>query len=156
MLPEALTALASLAGRTVVAAAVTDAWDSARHGFARLLGHGDEQQEQLAGRRLEETRRQLAGADPAEVRQVSEALAGRWAVRLADLLEEDPGAEAGLRALVREIQAAMPAAAVSAADHAVAAGGDVNVHASQGGVAAAVIHGNVAPPDPTGRGPARG
>ena len=34
-------ALAALAGNTVVAAAVTDAWEAARRGFARLLGRGD-------------------------------------------------------------------------------------------------------------------
>ena len=37
------------------------------------------------------------------------ALAGRWAGRWADLLEEDPDAEAGLRALVQEIETAPPA-----------------------------------------------
>ena len=40
----------------------------------------------------------------------------------ADLLEEDPGAEASLRARVLEIQAALPAGMVSAVDHAVSAG----------------------------------
>lgn len=41
-----------------------------------------------------------------------------------------------------------------AADHSVAAAGDVTIAASGSGVAAGVIHGNVAPPDPTGPGPA--
>ena len=40
-LAEALVALAALAGNTVVTAAVTDAWESTRKGFARLLGRGD-------------------------------------------------------------------------------------------------------------------
>jgi len=38
--------------------------------------------------------------------------------RLADMLEEHPDAKAELRALVEEIQAALPAGTVSAADHA--------------------------------------
>ena len=38
MLAETLTALAALAGNTVVAAATTDAWEAARRGFARLVG----------------------------------------------------------------------------------------------------------------------
>ena len=38
---DSLMELASLAGRTVVAAAATDAWEAARRGFARLLGRGD-------------------------------------------------------------------------------------------------------------------
>ena len=88
-----------------------------------------------------------SGAGP---RGAGGALGGR----LADLLEEDPDAEADLRALVQQIQAALPAGMVSAADHAVAAGRDVNISASGGGVAAGVIHGNVAPPDPTRPGPA--
>ena len=54
----------------------------------------------------------------------------------------------------RRSQAQLPAGMVSAADHSVAAGRDVNITASGGGTAAGVIHGNVAPPDPTPPGPA--
>jgi len=56
--------------------------------------------------------------------------------------------------VVEEIVAQLPAGMVSAADHAVAAGRDVNITASGGGTAAGVIHGTVAPPDPTSPGPA--
>ena len=145
MLVEDLMALASLAGNTVVAAAATDAWEAARRKFARLLGRGGPKQEQLTEQRLEETRQQLTGAAGTDLEQARAALAERWAGRLADLLEEDPGAEAELRALVQEIQAALPAGIVSAGDHAVAAGRDVSICATGGGVAAGVIHGNVAP-----------
>ena len=153
MLAETLAALAALAGTTVVTAATTDAWEAARCGFARLLGRGDPKQEQLAEQRLEETRQQLTGADSEQARA---ALAERWAGRLADLLEEAPGVEADLRALVQQIQAALPAGSVSAADHAVAAGRDVTISAASGGIAAGVIHGNVAPPGPSRPGPDRG
>jgi hypothetical protein len=156
MLADTLMALAALAGNTVVAAATTDAWEAARRKFARLLGRGDPKREQLAAQRLEETRQQLTGVAGADPEQARAALAERWAVRLADLLEENPGVEADLRTLVQEIQAALPAGMVSAADHAVAAGRDVNIEASGGGIAAAVIHGNVAPPGPTDPGPADG
>jgi hypothetical protein len=105
-------------------------------------------------RRLEETREQLTGPEGTDLEQARAALAAQWSTRLADLLEENPGAEADLRTLVQQIQAALPAGMVSAADHAVAAGRDVNISASGGGVAAGVIHGNVAPPNPTGPGPA--
>ena len=145
--------LAALAGNTVVTAATTDAWEAAKRGFARLLGRGDPKQEQLAERRLAQTREQLAAAQGQDLEQARAALAERWAGRLADLLEEDPGAEAGLRVLVQQIQAALPPGAVSAADHAVAAGRDVNIGATSGGIAAGVIHGNVAPPGPTRPGP---
>jgi len=151
MLVEGLMALAALAGRTVVAAASTDAWGACKRGFSRLLGRGDPKEEQLAEQRLEATRQQLAEADSDQAR---EALAERWTGRLEDLLEANPAAEAELRALVREIQAQLPATAVSAANHAVAAGRDVKITASGGGVAAGVIHGNVEPPNPTRRNPA--
>jgi hypothetical protein len=154
MLAEGLMALASLAGQTVVKAAATDTWEAAKRGIARLLGRRGPKQEQLAERRLEETRERLAGAAGTEGEQARAALAEQWATRLADLLEEDPAAEAELRSLVRNIQAALPAGMVSAADHAVAAGRDMNITASGGGVAAGVIHGNVALPNPPRPGPA--
>jgi len=151
---EALLALAALAGNTVVAAATTDAWEAVRHKFVRLLGRGDPKREHLADLRLEETRQQLAGVSGQELEKAQADLGKVWQVRLADLLEEDPGVEAELRALVKEIRTQLPAGMVSAADHLVAAGRDVNITASGGGTAAGVIHGNVAPPNPTSPGPA--
>ncbi len=153
---EGLMALAPLAGQTVVTAAVTDAWEAARRGFARLLGRGDPKQTEVAERRLEETRGQLTGSQGTDLEQARAALAAQWATRLADLLDEDPAVEADLRGLVQQIQAALPAGMVSAAHEAVAAGRDVNISASGGGVAAGVIHGNVAPPGPPGPGPVNG
>ncbi len=153
---EALVALAALAGNTVVAAATTDAWEAVRRRFAQLLGRGDSKKEQLAEQRLEETRQQLEGVTGQELEKAQADLSKAWQVRLADLLEEDPGVEAELRALVGEIRAQLPRRVVSAADHAVAAGGDVNISAAAGGVAAGVIHGDVAPPGPTRPGPADG
>jgi len=150
---EELLALAALAGNTVVAAATTDAWEACRRGFARLVGREDLKKEQLAEQRLEETREQLTRAAATDREAVRTAQAQRWEGRFADLLEEDPGVEAELRALVDEIQAALPAGAVSAADHGIAAGRDVTISADRGGLAAGVIHGDAAPPGPTGPGP---
>jgi hypothetical protein len=124
--------------------------------FARLLGRGDVRKAEVAERWLAQTREQLAAAAPGEeLERVRVAQAERWAGRFADLLDEDPGIEAELRALAEEVAARLPAGAVSAADHSVAAGGDVNVTASGGGIAAGVIHGNVASSDPTLPGPAQ-
>jgi hypothetical protein len=148
MLAETLMALAALAGNTVVAAATTDAWEAARHGFARLLGRGEPDRTKAAERRLAETREQLTGAAGADLERARAALEAQWATRLADLLEEDPGAEANLRALVEQVQAAL----VSAADHAVAAGRDVTITADRGGFAAGVVHGDVTLPGPIGPG----
>jgi len=151
---EVLIALAQWAGQTVAAAAVTDVWEAARHKVARLLGRGDPRKTEVAERWLAETHQQLTAAHGADLEPVRAAAARRWEGRFADLLDDDPEMEADLRALVEEIAAQLPAGMVSAADHSVAAGGDVKISATKGGVAAAVIHGNVAPPDPTPRGPA--
>jgi hypothetical protein len=153
-LEAALIALAALAGNTVVTAAVTDAWEAARKGFARLLGRGDPAKTKLADERLAETHDQLTQATGADLEPVQAALEAQWVTRMRDLLQEDPDVEAELRTLVQNIQAQLPAGIVSAADHAVAAGRDVSISASEGGVAAGVIHGNVAPPGPTSPGPA--
>ena len=154
MIAAGLIALAMLAGQTVVKVAATDGWEAAKRGFARLLGRGNPRQEQLAEQRLEQTRQQLAGPAGTDLEQARAALAIQWTTRFTDLLQEDPDVQADLRALVQRIRAELPAEMVSAADHAVAAGRDVNISATSGGVAAGVIHGNVTPPNPPGPDPA--
>jgi hypothetical protein len=156
MLAEGVVALAQFAGQTVAAAAITDLWEAARQKFARLLGRGDAKKTQVAERWLAETHEQLTAAAGADVEAVRAAQAQRWEGRFADLLDEDPGIEADLRAVVQEVAAGLPAGMVSAAGHAVAAGRDVNITASGGGIAAGVIHGNVAPPNPPRQSPADG
>ena len=91
MLEKSLLTLATLAGRMVVDAAATDEWETAQRRFARLLGRGDAKQTRLAEQRLEETREQLIGAAGTDVGLIRTALAGRWAGRLVDFLEEEPG-----------------------------------------------------------------
>jgi hypothetical protein len=153
-LTEALLALASLAGRTLVSAATTEAWASARKGFARLLGRDDPERSRRAEARLEETRAQLDGAPVPELERTRAELEAAWQTRLADLLDEYPDAAGQLQALVDQIQAQLPPGDVSAAGHGLAAGRDVNITASGGGVAAGVIHGLVAPGNPQRPGPA--
>jgi hypothetical protein len=153
---EVLVALAQWAGQTVAAAAVTDVWESARHKIARLLGRGDANKTEVAERWLAQTHEQLTAAAGAELEPARATQAQRWAGRFADLLDENPGIEADLRALVQEIAAQLPAGVVSAADHAVAAGRDVHITASGRGTAAGVIHVNVAPPNPSPPGPGEG
>jgi hypothetical protein len=153
---DVLMALAQFAGQTVAGAAITDVWEAVRGRFARLLGHGDARKTEVAEQWLAQTHHRLTtAAAGGELELVREAQADRWAGRFADLLDEDPGVEAELRTLVEAVAAQMPATAVSATDHSLAAGRDVNITASGGGTAAGVIHGNVAPPNPTGPGPAQ-
>ena len=153
---DALMALAQFAGQTVACAAITDVWEAVRGRFARLLGRGNARKTQVAKQWLAQSR---PAAQPRR-RVLSWSRSGRlrrerWADRFADLLDEDPDIEAELRALMEEVAAQLPATAPSAADHSVAAGRDVRITSSGGGIAAGVIHGNVPPPDPTSPGPAR-
>ena len=151
---EVLMALAQWAGQTVAAAAVTDVWEGARRKVARLLGRGNPKKTEAVERWLDQTHQQLAAAQGTDLAPARAEAARRWESRFADLLDEDPEVEADLRGVVQEIAAQLPAGVVSAADHSVAAGRDMNITASGGGVAAGVIHGNVAPPNPTPPGPA--
>jgi hypothetical protein len=153
---DALMALAQFAGQTVAQAAVTDVWEAVRGRFARLLGRGDARKTKVAEQWLAQTHQQLTVAAGSGLEQAREAQAERWAGRFADLLDEDPGVGAELRALVEEVAAQLPSAAVSAADHSLAAGRDANITVSGGGIAAGVIHGNVLPTNPTRPGPAQG
>jgi len=151
---DVLVALAQWAGQTVAAAAVTDVWEAVRGRFARLLGRADARKAEAAERWLTQTHQQLTAAG-SDAQQLQEAAAERWAGRFADLLDEDPDIEAELRALVEEVAAQLPAGAVSATGHSVAAGRDVRITASGQGISAGVIHGDVALPDPTQPGPAQ-
>jgi hypothetical protein len=140
----------------VAAAAVTDVWESVRGRFARLLGRGDTRRTETAERWLAQTREQLTADVPGTApEQVRQAAAERWAGRFMDLLDEDPGLETEIRALVEDAAARLPAGEASAAGHSVAAGRDMVIAASGGGLAAGVIRGNVAAPDPTVPGPAQ-
>jgi hypothetical protein len=100
MLTEGLIALASLAGRTVVGAAVTDAWESAKQGFARVLGRGDPERARRVEDRLEQTREQLQGGSGPELERARAQLEAAWQTRLVDLLEEHPEVAGDLRAVV--------------------------------------------------------
>jgi hypothetical protein len=151
-LTESMMALASLAGRTVIAAAVTDGWVAVKHKIAGLLGRDDADRAKLMEQRLDLTRQQLVDVTGAELARARTVLESQWVTRLADLLEEHPDAAIGLQALVTEVQAALPST-MMAVDHSVAANRDVNVTAASGGIAAAVIDGHVEPPSPTGPGP---
>jgi hypothetical protein len=130
--------LARFAGQTVAAAAVTDAWEAARYRLARLVGRGDARRADMVGRWLSQTRDQLTAAD-SDAEPAWQVQAERWAVRFSDLMKEDPGIEAELRAVVTEIATGLPAWA----GQSLAAGRDVAITASGRGIAAGLIHGGM-------------
>ena len=130
-LADDLVALASLAGNTIVAAAATDALESARRGIARLFGRIGRDRAELAAQRLEETRGQLSGLAGVDLERAQAAQAQRWATRLADLLEEDPDAAGELRVLVRQVHQAVTS-------YSATAGRDMAI-SSPGGVAAGAV-----------------
>jgi len=141
-----IAALAALAGNALVAAAVTDAWEDVRHTVARIFGRG------IRDRRIEEkldaTRAALMAGQGDTGPGGRADLAASWASRIAVLLEDVPEAAAEVEALVR----ALGGGVALASDHSVAAGRDVAVTASSGGVAAGVILGDVSA-GPTRPGP---
>jgi hypothetical protein len=139
--------VAATAATALVQAMVTDGWEGVRQKVVRLFGRGHA--DAAIERRLDATREQLSEDDSPELERL---LVSQWETRFADLLADHPDAEPELTALARELRAARP---VVASDHAVAAGRDVNVTAHGGGVAAALIAGNVPLPGVPPPGPPR-
>lgn len=128
MLSEALAALAAAGGTALVSAMATDGWTSAKQGFARLLGRGQPEQQEVAERRLERSRQELAVRSGTELEQARIEQEAAWRLRLSDLLEDDPAAEAELRALV----AAFGASASASGPRSLAIAGDNSGIASTG------------------------
>jgi hypothetical protein len=146
---EAMLSLASLAARTVVGAAATDGWGLIKSRISRFFGQGSVARAELAERRLEQTRTQLEKTATNDLEQTNEQLIATWRIRILDLLEEYPEAVAELRMLMQETEGQFPKSAVSAAGHAVVAGRDVVIAATQGGIAAGTVHGEVKTGNPT-------
>jgi hypothetical protein len=139
--------LAAMAANALVQAMVTDGWDGVRRKVARLFGRG--KPDLKIEERLDAARAELVAASIADAGPVRADQQARWANRLAVLLDDYPDAEPELSALLKEIQAIVPAAA----DHSASAGRDNISMADRGAVAANVIHGDVST-GPTRPGPA--
>ncbi|MFD5144576.1 hypothetical protein [Streptomyces sp. NPDC058401] len=149
--------LATAGGTAVVQAAGTQAWESFRVRVARLLGRGDGERERAELERLDRTAGALEAQPSAEAERVRLRQEASWQTRFEAVLEDVAGAErervvAELRALVQE-QAAP--GAVSAGSHGVAVGGNVEVRADHGSVAALRV-GDVTLGNPSQPGPPQG
>lgn len=120
MLAEELAALASTGGAALVTAMVTDGWEAVRARFARLLGRGNAKESETVEARLELSRKALAAATGAEHERMRADQEIAWRTRLEDLLENDPGAQEELRALVADVQAQVVGSAGRVEQHAAA------------------------------------
>jgi hypothetical protein len=104
---EELAALAAAGGSALVGAMATDAWQATRSRVARLFGRGGPHRQVSIAAQLDDNAALVAQAeDPDEVRQ---RLAPVWRLQLEALLRQHPNAEDELRALVAQIQEALPA-----------------------------------------------
>ncbi|MFD7379790.1 hypothetical protein [Streptomyces mirabilis] len=145
MLSEAMTALAAAGGTALVQAAGTDAWTEFRQQVARWFGRGNPQRENAAVERLDQTAVQLETAGPTEVERVRLGQVAAWQARIEDLLESLDGTEQGQAAeeLGALLAQHVSQGEVSAGQGGLAVGGNVDIRADHGSVAAGVVHGNV-------------
>jgi hypothetical protein len=100
--------LAALAGNTIVAAAVTDAFDGVRIRVARIFGRG--KLDPRIQRRLDETRQRLAAVAAGDLERAQATQVRQWETRLADLLADHPDVVSELEALIAEFRPALPQA----------------------------------------------
>ena len=109
MLAEPLAALASAGATALIGAIATDAWQGARAGFVRLLGRGGDTRGAAIAAQLDEDAGTVTRTGPDETDQVRQELLPVWRRRLAQLLADDPDAEAELRELIAEVSRELPA-----------------------------------------------
>lgn len=152
---EALTALATAGGTAVVQAAGTDVWGEVRARVARLLARGNGERERAELERLDRTASTLEAPAPMGTEQIRIRQESSWQTRFEALLEDLGGEE--LQQVVSELHALIEEQAeasntVSAGEHGVAVGGDVNLRADHGSLAALrvgdVTFGNPSQPGP--------
>jgi hypothetical protein len=103
-----IDALAALAANTVVATAVTDAFEGLRAKVASVFGR--DKPDPGIQRRLDATRQQLAVAALGDRESAQATQTRQWEIRFADLLADHPETAAELQALLAEFKATIPEA----------------------------------------------
>lgn len=93
MMSGELDELARAAADTLVAAMVTDSWDRIKRRFAALVGHE---------RRMDAAHDEIAASSGGDRDRLLQEHAQAWATRLLDVLDDNPAAAEGLRALLAE------------------------------------------------------
>ncbi|MFC7866446.1 hypothetical protein ACFU5B_21815 [Streptomyces murinus] len=143
MLEQALTALAVAGGAAVVQAAGTDAWTGLRTAVAHWFGRGDAQRERAELERLDQTAGELQSAETAQAEVVRIRQEAAWQARVEALLEglnQDERVQAAEELRTLLVQHA-PQGGASAGPGGLAVGGNMDVRAEKGAIAAGVIHG---------------
>ncbi|MFE7531307.1 hypothetical protein ACFU7Y_37210 [Kitasatospora sp. NPDC057542] len=143
MLDQVLTALAASGGTAVVTAAGTDAWAGSRQAVARWFGRGDAQREQAELERLDQTEAALQSAVPAEAERTRIRLEASWQARIEAALESLSEGERDQAAdQLRDLLAQHASqGAATAGTGGLAVGGNMDIRADSGSIAAGVIHG---------------
>jgi hypothetical protein len=83
---------------------VTDGWEGIKARFAHVLGRGHAAEIDVAEARLNQSRAALEGLSGPDLERAQAEQEIVWRTRLADLLEQDPSAEAELRDLITQTQ----------------------------------------------------
>ncbi|MFJ9944446.1 hypothetical protein [Streptomyces erythrochromogenes] len=150
MLVDTLAALAMTGGTAVVQAAGTEAWAGFRQAVAHWFGRGDADRERAELDRLDQTARALRTADPARAERARISQEASWQARIEAVLENLDEGERGeaaerLRTLLTDHS---PDVRVTASSRGPAAGGNMDIRAEHGSIAAGVIDGGayVGPP----------
>ncbi|WRZ92635.1 hypothetical protein OHB54_28420 [Streptomyces sp. NBC_01007] len=143
MLEQALADLAVTGGTAVVQAVGTDVWVGLRQAMARWLGLGVSQREQAELERLDRTAAALQATDESEAEQERIRQAASWQARIEARLESLESAERDeaadqLSALLAQL--AVPGLRPAGLSE-LATGGNVDIRADRGSIAAGVIHG---------------
>ncbi|MFF1902749.1 hypothetical protein [Kitasatospora sp. NPDC058218] len=143
MLPEALTALAMSGGTAVMTAAGTQTWEALRRRVAAWFAHGDSRRESAELERLDRTATELTAVEGGQLERARIRHEASWQARFEAFLEDLPDSEreAAADALRVLLQEAAAAPGVSAGSGGLAVGGDLNISAEGGSIAAGVIHG---------------
>ncbi len=103
---DLLLQLGTSGAAALVAAAATDAWQSARDRFVRLLGRGDPVREEVMGRRLDALASEIEEAEDRAVTR--QRLLPIWQTRLSDLIEEHPELAPQVERLSEDLRAVLP------------------------------------------------
>jgi hypothetical protein len=144
-----LAQLAATGAAALVGAVATDAWETARDGFGRLLRRRSAEAEPLTERRLDALAAEVEQAPPEERDAVRRRLIPVWETRLADLIEEEPALADDLAGLSEQVHARLPVSAQQWVQHITAHQGGLALGAQGTGSSVHVhYHSDEPPPRP--------